>query len=326
MRRDMFLAAVFKLGLAAVVTFGSVPASAQTKASRLLVGNQPGGATDIVARLIAPRLAAGMGQTFIVENRAGASGNIAAEAVARAAPDGQTILLIFNSHPMTSALFPKLSFDPIKDFTSIGLISESPYLIVARPDIGADTFKSLIEQSKKSGKPLSMGSPGPATPQHLLMERIKKEEGIDVQVVHFKGTAPALTDVMGGHVDLTLVTPSAAAAFVKAGKAKLLGVTSNARLPEFPSTPTASEQGLKSLANSGVWLALLAPAKTPKPVIDKLNQALTEGLRSPEVTQDLAKIGMTPMGGSPEDLDKKMKEEQAIWPPLIRELNLAPGG
>lgn len=319
-----FTTALAAFALPICLSLASFAAFAQARTTRIVVGNQPGGATDIVARMIAPKLSAALGQTFIVENRAGASGNIAAEAVARAAPDGQTLLLAFNSHPTMAALFPRLPFDPIKDFASVGLISESPYLVVARADIGVDNLKALFEKSRQTRKPLNMGSPGAATPQHLLMERMKKDEGVDIQVVHFKGTAPALTDLVGGHIDLTLVTPSAAAAFVKSGKLKLLAVTSARRLPDFPNAPTAAELGVGSVASSGVWLALLAPAKTPRPVIERLNRALTEALHSPEAVQELSAVGMSSVGGTPEDLDKRLGDEQRIWTALIRELNIKP--
>jgi len=299
-------------------------ASAQGKEGRIVVGNQPGGATDIVARVLAPKFSQAMGQPVIVENRAGASGNIAAEFVAKAPPDGNTILLIFNSHPTVAPLFPKLPFDPIKDFASVGLIAQSPYLVAAKPAIGADNLKQVLERARREKKPLFMGSPGRATPQHLLMEKLRKEEGVEVEVVHFKGTAPALTDVMGGHVDFTLVTSSAAAGFVKAGKLNLLAVTSTKRLPDFPDAPTADELGIRSIAGSGVWLALVVPAKTPRPVIDRLNRILNESLDSPEVSARLASIGMARMGGKPEDLDKLMVDEQRVWTTLIRDLKITP--
>ena len=143
-----------------------------------------------------------------------------------------------------------------------------------------------------------------------------------MQVVHFKGTAPALTDVMGSHIDFTLVTASAAAGYAKAGKVKLLAVTSNQRMADFPATPTAGELGVKSLAGSGVWLALLAPAKTRRATVERLNRVLNESLKSPEVAARLTSLGMTPVGGTPEDLDRLMLEEQRIWTALIRELKI----
>ncbi|HEY8357461.1 MAG TPA: tripartite tricarboxylate transporter substrate-binding protein [Ramlibacter sp.] len=307
-----------------MLSFTAGAALAQGKEGRIIVGNQPGGATDIVARLVAPRLAQALGHPFVVENKAGASGNIAADAVAKAPPDGNTLLLVFNSHPMIGALFPKLPFDPIKDFASIGLISQSPYLVVAKPDIGVEDLKQAVERSKQTKKPLFMGSPGRATPQHLMMERLRKEEGVDVEVVHYKGTGPAIADVMGGHADFTMATISAAGSHVKANKVKLLAVTADKRLGDFPNAPTASELGLKSIAGSGVWVALLAPAKTPPAVVERLNRILNDALKTPEVAERLASIGMTSLGGKPQELDRLMLQEQKVWSSLIRELKITP--
>jgi len=311
---------------ACALAVGALPvgAQAQAKEGKIVVGNAPGGATDIVARVFAPRFGQALGIPFIVENKAGASGNIAADAVAKAAPDGNTILLIFNSHPTMAPLFPKLPFDPIKDFASVGLIAQTHYLVAAKPAMGSDNLKQVLDKARQAKKPLFMGSPGRATPQHLLMEKLRKEENVEVEVVHFKGTAPALTDIMGGHVDFTLVTSSAAAGFVKSGKMSLLAVTSNKRLPEFPDTPTAEELGIRSIAGSGVWLALVVPAKTPRPIVDRLNRILNESLDNPEVSARLASIGMARMGGKPEDLDKIMVDEQRVWTALIRDLKITP--
>ncbi|RYY84217.1 MAG: hypothetical protein EOO24_37940, partial [Comamonadaceae bacterium] len=179
------------VALAVVATALPFVAHAQGKEARIVVGNQPGGATDIVARLLAPRFAQALGETVLVENKAGASGNIAAESVAKSAPDGKTILLVFNAHSTIGPLFPKLAFDPVKDFAAVGLIARSPYLVAAKPDIGVDTLKQAIDRAKQTKKPLFMGSPGRATPQHLMMEHLRKEEGVPVEVVHYKGTAPA---------------------------------------------------------------------------------------------------------------------------------------
>jgi tripartite-type tricarboxylate transporter receptor subunit TctC len=302
----------------AALALGASAVGAQNLDGKIVVGNQPGGATDIVARLLAPEYAKALGRPFVVENRTGASGNIAAEYVAKAPADGNTILLVFNSHTTISSLFPKLSFDPIKDFASVGLISDSPYLIVARPGIGASTLRELVDKAKREGKPISIGSPGLGTPQHLLAQKLSQEQKVDVSVVHYKGSAPAQTDVMGGHVDITFVTNSLGAAFVKAGKLQLLGITSDQRSADFPATPTTREQGLDLFNGSGVWLALLVPAKTPAAKVDQLNQVLNKALQTPEVQAKLKAVGMTPMGGASAVQDKLMHDEQATWSALIK--------
>ena len=293
--------------------------SAESAEGKIIVGNQPGGATDIVARILAPEYAKALGRPFLVENRTGASGNIAAEYVAKAPSDGNTILLVFNSHTTISSLFPKLPFDPSKDFASVGLISDSPYLIVARPDIGAATLRELIDNAKRTGNPITIGSPGLGTPQHLLAQKLSVDQKVDVSVVHYKGSAPAQTDVMGGHVDITFVTNSLGAAFVKAGKLKLLGLTSDKRSADFSATPTTREQGLDTFNGSGVWLALLVPAKTPASKVEQLNKVLNTALQTPEVQSRLKAVGMAPLGGSSATQDKLMQDEQATWSALIKD-------
>lgn len=307
------------LTVGCVLAGGSTLSAAQSPEGKIVVGNQPGGATDIVARMLAPEYAKALGRPFVVENRTGASGNIAAEHVAKAPPDGNTILLVFNSHTTISSLFPKLPFDPIKDFASVGMISDSPYLIVARPDIGASTLRELIDNAKRTGKPISVGSPGPGTPQHLLAQKLSKDQKVDVSVVHYKGSAPAQTDVMGGHVDITFVTNSLGAPFVKSGKLQLLGITSEKRSSDFPGTSTTREQGLDTFNGSGIWVALLVPAKTPAAKVAELNKVLNAALKTPDIQAKLKSVGMTPMGGTPAAQDKLMHDEQATWSALIKE-------
>lgn len=305
------------VGTAALAQQGD--AAAQGK---IVVGNSPGGATDQVARLVAPYFAKGMARPFIVDNRPGASGNIAAEHVAKAAPDGNTILLVFNSHTTIGALFQKLPFDPVKDFTPIGLVSETPYLLVARPNIGVASLSELVAQAKEKRTPITAGTPGVGTPTHLLFEYVKKINGIDITALHYKGSAPAQADVMGGHVDIALVTPSLGAPLVRAGKLKLLAVTAPARLPEFPSVQTVQEAGVNSLNGEGVWIGLLVPAKTPAATVTALNKVLNEALRTPELIARLKAIDMAPIGGTPERLNEVMSKERAVWPALIREAKI----
>jgi tripartite-type tricarboxylate transporter receptor subunit TctC len=307
----------------ALVSVG--PAHAQGEPAgqaKLVVGNQPGGATDTLARLLVPYLSSGAGRTYVVDNRAGASGNIAAEYVAKSVPDGHTILLTFNSHTTIGALFQKLAFDPVKDFAPVGLISETPYLLVARPNIGVSSFAELIAQAKTTRRPISAGTPGVGTPTHLLFENMKKLNGIDITSIHYKGSAPAQADVMGGHVDIALVTPSLGAPLVKSGKLKLLAVTAATRLPAFPGAQTAREAGVDSLTGEGVWLGLLVPAKTPAATVATLNRILNDALKTPELIARLQAIDMAPIGGTPERLNELMTKERGTWSALIREAKI----
>ena len=288
---------------------------------RIVAGNAPGGATDIVARLLAPGFSAALGHNFVVDNRPGASGNIAAEFVAKAPADGNTILLIFNSHTTIGPLFPKLPFDPIRDFAAVGLIAETPYMVVARPGLGVDNLRDLVARAKRTREPISAGSPGRGTPQHLLFERVNKVHDMQINTIHYKGSAPAQSDVLGGHIDLTLVSPSLGGPLVKAGKLLALAVTSEARLADFPNVQTVREAGVDALAST-IWLGLLVPAKTPRATVTQLNRILNDTLKAPDTAARLKAIGMTPVGGTPEAQDRTMAEEQAVWTTLIRDLKI----
>ena len=193
---------------------------------------------------------------------------------------------------------------------------------IDRNNIGAENLRDLVEQAKRSKRPVTAGTAGRGTPQHLLFEILGKTSGITVSAIHYKGTAPAQNDLLGGHLDVSLMTPSLGAQMVKAGKSKLLAVTSEARLVDFPNVPTVREQGFDSLAGSGVWIALLVPGKTPRPTVMRLNKALNDALKFPETIDKLKAVGMTPTGGPPEYLDKIIQTEQAAWTALIRELSI----
>jgi len=319
--KESLVGAVLALVLAAAMPLAFAQ-DASRGSGKIIVGNAPGGGTDVVARIVASYLSSLLGINYVVENRPGASGNIAAEAVAKAAPDGNTLLAVFNSHSTIGPLFPNLPFDPVRDLASVGQISDTPYLLVARNNIGADNLRELVEQAKRSKRPVTAGTAGRGTPQHLLFEILGKTSGITVSAIHYKGTAPAQNDLLGGHLDVSLMTPSLGAQMVKAGKSKLLAVTSEARLVDFPNVPTVREQGFDSLAGSGVWIALLVPGKTPRPTVMRLNKALNDALKFPETIDKLKAVGMTPTGGPPEYLDKIIQTEQAAWTALIRELSI----
>lgn len=301
------------------IALGQAASAAQPK---IVVGNQPGGATDIVARLLTPGFSTALGRQFLVDNRTGASGNVAADHVAKSAPDGNTILLVFNAHTTVGPLSTSLPFDPIRDFASVGMICETPYLVVARPNIGVDNLRDLVARAKRNKDTLSAGSPGQGTPQHLLFEKMMKDHGVTINTIHYKGSAPSQNDVMGGHVDFMLSTPSLGAPAVKAGKLALLAVTSDARLADFPNTPTAREAGVESLASANVWLALLVPAKTPRATVAQLNRVLNDTLKSADISGRLKAIGMAPAPGTPEAMDKVLREEQDVWAQLIRDAKI----
>lgn len=290
---------------------------------RIVLGSLPGASSDAVARMLAESFAKSLNRTFLVDNRPGASSNIAADFVAKSPPDGNTLLLIYNAHPAVGALFPNLPYDPVKDFRSIGMVGTTPYVLVANPNVAGKNLADLLTQARASKKALSFASPGAGTPQHLTMERLKKEAGVDITMIHYKSSAPAQNDVMGGHVDMTLSTPALALPQVKAGKLKVLAVTSAQRLPALPDEPTIRESGVSGFVSVG-WFALLAPVKTPTAVARRYNEELNKALASSPLKEKLEAIGITPYPGAPEVLDKQMQDDSVMWTKLINELGIKP--
>ncbi|GAA4344131.1 tripartite tricarboxylate transporter substrate binding protein [Variovorax defluvii] len=304
----------------------ATPSFAQASGARvvrLVVGSAPGASSDSVARLLAESFTRTLGRSFIVENKPGASGNIAADLVAKSPPDGSHLLLVYNAHPAVGALFPHLPFDPIKDFRSVGMVGTTPYVLVAAPTLPGRDLAEVLAQAKGAGKPLSFGSTGAGSPQHLTMERLRKESGVDITMVHYKGGALAANDVIAGHVDMALATPSLAMPQIKAGRVKALAVTSDKRLPELPAVPTVTEAGIRDFVSVG-WFALLLPAATPAPVVQSYNEALDKALTSAPFKERLEAQGITPTPGAPEVLDRQMRADAKIWSRLIKDLNITP--
>lgn len=316
---------LLRVALAACATF-CILASASAEPSRpvrIVLGSLPAAGSDAVARLLAESLGKSMGRTFIVENKPGASGNIAADYVAKAPGDGSTLLLVYNAHPAVAALFPKLPFDPLNDFRPVGMVGTTPYVLIANPSVPGATLGELISQAKAQGRALSFGSPGTGTPQHLAMEKLKKEARLDINIIQYKSSAPAQNDVIAGHIDLALSTPSLALPHVKAGKLKSLAVTSSIRLQSAPEVPTVAESGVTGFVSVG-WYALLAPASTPPAIARKYAEALNSALASTPLKQRLEAMGITPTPGSPEVLDHRIRAEYQMWKGLIRELGIKP--
>ena len=239
---------------------GASSAEDANRPVRIVLGSLPGASSDAVARMLAESFSKSLNRTFLIDNRPGASSNIAADFVAKSSPDGNTLLLIYNAHPAVGALFPNLPYDPIKDFRSIGMVGTTPYVLVANPNVAGKNLADLLTQARASKKTLSFASPGAGTPQHLTMERLKKEAGVDITMIHYKSSAPAQNDVMGGHVDMTLSTPALALPQVKAGKLKVLAVTSSQRLPALPDEPTIRESGVRALCRFE-WALTSSPAR-----------------------------------------------------------------
>jgi len=289
----------------------------------MVVGYAPGGGLDTIARLVATEMAKALRCTVIVENRPGANGNIAAAYVARSASDGGTMLATFNTHPLIHALYPDVQFDPVGGFRSVGLIAQTPYVLVARPDLPGQTLAEVIALTRKSGRVLSYATVGAGSPQHLSIERFKLSTHLPVTVVHYKGGAPAQQDVLGGHVDMMLSTVALALPQVQAGKLKALGVSSEQRLRELPQVPTLRESGVSDFVGDG-WYGLLLPSQTSRVLVDRYNEALNRALATAYVKEALAQMGAMPAGGSAQSMDERMAEEREVWGKVIRANGIKP--
>lgn len=307
-------------GLGIVAACWVAPLSAQGypgKPVRMIVPFPPGGATDVVARQISPRLGEALGQPVIVENRIGAGGAIGAEAVAKSPPDGHTLLAAFDSFTSNTLLFKNVSFDPVKDFAPITLVVRGPQVLVVPPQLGIKSFKDFIQLAKSKGTGLNYATAGAGTSSHLSMELFKLTTGIGFTAVHYKGGSPAVNDLLGGRVDMMLSAMSTGLPYLKPGKLVALAVTSVKRSPLVPEVPTVGEFYPGFEAQS--WVGILAPAKTPREIVDRLNAELVKVLALPEVKERLENMGYEPVGSTPEAFGGWVRSELSKWERVIRE-------
>ena len=291
---------------------------------RLIVPAAPGGGTDITARSFVPQLAENLGQPIVIENRGGAGGMVGTEAAARSAPDGYTLLMAYVSHATNPTLVRKLPYDTLADFEPITLISHEPTVLVTHPSHPAKTlaeFTAWVKENSREGKLSYATDPGSAgfLAAELYLQRI----GAKVQYIPYKGSGPAAADVVAGHVPymwsvISIVTP-----YAKAGRLKPLATAATQRAPALPDVPTAAEAGLPDFAVSG-WYALLAPAKTPRNVIDRVHAEAARALKNEGVLQRLAASGSIPIGAGPEEADKHIRSEIARWNKVLTAAGVQP--
>jgi tripartite-type tricarboxylate transporter receptor subunit TctC len=275
---------------------------------KMLVGFPPGGSTDLAARLLATKLSQALGQTFIVENRAGASGNIASEVVAHSAPDGYTLMMAATSFAAAPAFFDKLAWDPVKDFTPVGLVATVPIIVVVNPSVGVKTLADLVKYSKQHPGKLNMASPGPTTLVRLSGEQFKQVAKVDWLTVHYKGGAPAMQDMLAGTAQVMFANISDVIAQVKAGKLTALAVTTPKRSAIVPDVPTAAEAGYPGFSFS-TWQAVVGPAGMPSDVVAKLNAEIRKIMATPEMKAQFLTLGTDAATGSPEELGAMLVEE-----------------
>ena len=317
MNRRQLLAFANALAVAptGLLTFGAAMAQSQAQATKLLVGATPGGGTDIVARAIGLELGKRLDRTFIVENRPGAAGNIAAMATAKAEPDGQTLLLSYTSHAINASLYDNLPFDPVKDFTPISQIASSPAMLVARPSFKANNVAELIALAKSQPGKLNIAVAGIGSANHLAGEMLKRDAGIDIVGVPYKGTGPAIQDVVAGQIDLVFAGLASVQTLIKGGRLKALGVTSPKRLPAYPDVSAIAEV-LPGFEYSA-WYGLFGPAKLRKEMVEKLSAAARAALASPEMAKRLVDEGLVPVGSTPSEFQKFVATEIVRWGKVV---------
>ena len=307
---------------------GILPAAAQApwpaKPITYVVPFAPGGNTDTLARLIGPKLSAALGQPIVVENKPGAGGNIGSAFAAKAAPDGYTILGgTISSHAINASVYPKLPYDVVKSFEPVIMIGTGPLVLATGAGTPYKSLQDVIAAAKAKPGDLTFASAGPGTSPHLAGELFKILTQADIRHVPYKGSGPAVTDVMAGHVPLIFDTMLVVGSHVKGGKLRPLAVTSSKRLDSLPEVPTAAEAGVPGF-EVGTWQAVFAPAGTPKPIVERLNKEIAQILKMPDIVAKLADLGLEPVGGSPEELGQFQKAEIEKWAKVVKEANVKP--
>jgi tripartite-type tricarboxylate transporter receptor subunit TctC len=282
----------------------------------------PGGGTDVVARLLVDKLRASTGWTFVVDNKAGAGGNIGMDAVAKSKPDGYTLGMGQTANlAINPSLYPKMTYDAAKDFTAVALVAGQPVVLVVNSTSSFKTLADLVAAAKQKPSTLTMASAGNGTVGHLTGEVFIKQAGIKVNHIPYKGAGPAATDLLGGQVDFYFATPQTVVSFVKAGKLRALAVSSPKRLPVLPDVPTVAESGYKGFDTSD-WKMLVAPAGTPADIVRRLNTEVEKAMSQPQTIAQLLAEGSVPISGSPQQAAQVLKAEQQRWGAVVREANV----
>src|SRR3954470_2289684 len=317
---------IFRCAVVAAALINAGGAQAQgfpTKPIRVIIPFVAGGSSDIVGRAIASKFQEVLGQPGVVENKPGANGAIAAESVAKSDPDGHTILVgSIGVFSINTALFKDLRYDPVRDFAPISLAVTTPNVLITKPTLPVTSVKELVESDKKGAK-LSYCSSGTGSSDHLTAELLKQIAGGSAIHVPYRGGAACQTDIMGNQVDYSFQNLGAVTNYIKGGRMKALAVTAKARHPQLPDVPTAAEAGFPDLVVTS-WQAAAAPAKTPREIVAKLNDATVKALRSPEVRERMMQIGFDVVAGTPEEFGRFMQAEVARWTKVVQKGNIKP--
>ena len=313
----MYSKALESLAIALIVTSaGAYAQSFPSKPLRLVAPFSTGGALDLIARSVGQKLSDGLGRPVIVDNKAGASGAIGSEFVARAAPDGYTLLLgATTTHGINPALNPRLSYDPVKDFTPISLVATIPHVLVVHPDVPVKTLQEFVRLAK-SRPGMTFGSAGHGSPHHLAGEMLKAVAQIDLNHVPYKGSGPAMIDLMGGQIQLMSVELTAAAPYIKDGRMRPLAIATAKPVPGV-DLPTVTEVGYPGFEVTA-WYAVFGPAKIPTPIVSRLHADIVKGLAEADLQERFRSLGATPVGSTPAELAAHVRAELARWTKVIK--------
>ena len=315
------------LAVLAALCAAPVPAHAQTAATspgqsyptkpvRIVVPFPPGAGADITTRLVTPKLGDALGQQFIVDNRAGAAGTIGAEIVARSPPDGYTLLTAPASVAISQTLYPKLNYDIVKDFEPVALMAGVPFILVVHPSLPARTVRDLVALAKARPGQLTYGSTGSGSSPHLTTEMLKLQTGINIVHIPYKGTPPAVTDLLAGNITFMFANSLSVLPHVQSSRLRALAVTSAKRSSATPNLPTVAES--YSGFESGTWFALLAPAGTPREVVARLNTAAVKAVQLPDVREKFLAQGAEPLSGTPQEVGSYIRSEVAKWAKVVK--------
>ncbi len=312
--------------LAFVLLFFSAQALAQSypvKPIKVLVGVPPGGPTDAVARAVQPELSEALGQQLVIENRPGASAVIASDLVAKAPPDGHTLAFIYITHVTNPTLIAKLPYDTVRDFIPVSMVGRQSMVLLAHPAFPASSVADVIAAAKANPGKLDYGASDPGSAPHLAAELFKMMSGTQITAIYYKGTAPAMTDLIAGHIPLMFVSNISALPQVKSGKLKALAVTGAQRTALAPDIPTMAESGLAGYEVYG-WYGFAAPARTPRAVIERLHTEVVKIAQNPKVKARLASQGLELVGNSPEEFDAFIRAEITKWSAVLKVAGLKP--
>lgn len=288
---------------------------------RLIVGYPAGGASDVAARIVAQKLSERLGQAVVVENRPGAAGNIGADMVAKAAPDGYTLLLGTISLSVNPSLYARMPYDPLKDLAAISMISSTPFLLVANPQSPYPDVRSLLQAAAPGKRTVDYASAGNGSGAHLFMELLSSTAGLQLKHVPYKGAAPAMNDVLGNQVPVTFDNIITTLPLVRTGKLRALAVSTAQRSKVAPEIPTLAESGVQGF-DATAWFGLFAPAGTPKDIVQRLGRETAEAVRDPGVSEKLLKLGAEPVGSDPASFDRFFRGEVAKWAQVVQHAHI----